>query len=294
MSSGELSQARLSFSQLLLELIIKLFTIGIFSVEGGAKAWFEIILVSAALCASGYLLWWQIPLLIIAIILGTFAAGMFSLLAPYYKGAGSLTANHQIALAIKIMSEQNFGKISTLSGDELEQRLKQIYEAQRILEKHPKLAGQLVSLQSASNNINQTRDVAFRRAEVFRRAKEKKKQEEADLRKKEQEIYEKNLNKKSEREKWLNEQRRINQFTGGCPPDNRYSPPRCRTGYPIKVTLELDREKDGFDGIIWEPKDKKYQTITPQWCYQSIEEAENESGRYRFRLPEYKRKRRKK
>ena len=43
---------------LLSETPIKLFTLGIFSVESGAKAYFELILVIAALCASGYILLW--------------------------------------------------------------------------------------------------------------------------------------------------------------------------------------------------------------------------------------------
>lgn len=42
---------------LLGEILIKLFTLGIFSVESGAKAYFELILIIATLCASGYILW---------------------------------------------------------------------------------------------------------------------------------------------------------------------------------------------------------------------------------------------
>jgi hypothetical protein len=82
-------------------------------------------------------------------------------------------------------------------------------------------------------------------------------------------------------EAWLREQRKRAKFTGGCPPDNRYNPPRCRPGYPIKVTL--NKKPDGADGIIWKPSDVEYDTVEPKWCYPSMQEAEAEAGIYRFR-----------
>ncbi|MGB3239348.1 MAG: hypothetical protein WBB29_13700, partial [Geitlerinemataceae cyanobacterium] len=63
----------------------------------------------------------------------------------------------------------------------------------------------------------------------------------------------------------------------------RYNPPKCRVGYPIKVTL--NKKEDGFDGIIWKPSDTEYDAVTPRWCYQSVDEAKNERGQYRFRRP---------
>ena len=284
MASRNLPQISLSLPHLWLELLIKLFAIGIFSVEGGAKAWFELILVSAALCASGYILWWQIPLLILAIILGTFAAGVFSLLAPKYVEAKDLTATCQIASTLKTLSEYNLKEISSLSEDDLEQRLKQIYKAQQILEKNPKLVEQLSELQSALHNINHSHDIGVAKVIHHKKVEQKKKHEYAELKRKEWEAYQEKLKKevelKNKHERWLDEQRRNAQFTGGCPPDNKS---RCRDGYPIKVTI--DKKEDGFDGIIWKPSDTEYERITPQWCYQSVAEAEKESGKYRFRRP---------
>ena len=262
MASRNLPQIGLSLPHLWLELLVKLFAIGIFSVEGGAKAWFELILVSAALCASGYILWWQIPLLILAIILGTLAAGVFSLLAPKYMEAKDLTATHQIASTLKTLSEYNLKEISSLSEDDLEQRLEQIYKAQQILEKNPKLVEQLSELQSALRNINQSHNIASAEIKNINQVKEKKKKE-AELKRKETE----------------------SEFTGGCPPDYRYSPPRCREGYPIKVIK--DKKLDGADGIIWKPSDTEYKKKVKNIfrCYKSVEEAEKECGKYRFRRP---------
>ncbi len=61
------------------------------------------------------------------------------------------------------------------------------------------------------------------------------------------------------------------------------TPPIYRPGYPIKVTL--NKKEDGFDGIIWKREDTEYNSITPKWCYQSVQEAEEEKGQYRFRRP---------
>ena len=74
---------------------------------------------------------------------------------------------------------------------------------------------------------------------------------------------------------------------GGCPPDRSSGAVKCPPGYPIKVTLNLDKKKDGYDGVIWQPSDGlNYERVTNlKWCYQSVEDAEAESGRYRFRRP---------
>lgn len=312
---------------LLLEVLVRLFTLGIFSVEGGAKAWFEVILVTAALCASGYILWWQIPLLIAAIILATLAAGMFSVLAPQYLEVEKFQADKQISSALLTMSKYNLNEIYTLSGGRLEERLEQLHKAQKILEKNPKIVEQISELQLALTNINQSEHFASEKLVIQREtyarqqqelqelekkrkeAEERKRQEEADLRRQEwrayqerlrrdaelkaqqeklrQEAKEKEKQEASDRERarlnWLYEQRRRENFTGGCPPDNRFDPPRCRPGYPVKVTL--NKKEDGFDGIIWKPSDAEYDSVTPKWCYRSVPEAEAERGKYRFRRP---------
>lgn len=311
----------------LLEILVKLFTLGIFSVEEGAKAWFELVLVTAALCASGYILWWQIPLLIAAIILATLAAGMFSVLAPQYLEVGNLEVSKQVAETLQAISEHNLNEISTLSGNRLEQRLEQLYKAKQIFENNPEIVEQISGLQSVFNTINQTHHIADKKLatqhEAFarrqrqieelekqrRESEEKRQQEENERKRKEWEADQLRLKReaelkaqqerlrqvareeeeqeKAERKRrwkaWLNEERRREKFTGGCPPDNQYEPPRCRPGYEVKVTL--NKTEDGFDGIIWKPSDAKYNTVIPKWCYPSVHEAEAERGQYRFRRP---------
>ena len=283
MDSGDFPQTPLLLRHLLLELSVKLFTIGIFSVEEGSKAWFELILVTAAICASGYLLWWQVPLLIIVVILSPIAAGMFSLLAPVYMNSENLTATNQFASTIQFISEYNLKEILKLSGGDLEQRLKQIHEVQKIFNENPNLVEQISKLQSALDNINQTHDIAVAKVTHNNKVKERKRYEEAELKRKEWEDHQENLKKiaelKARKEKWLNEERRNAQFTGGCPPYNK----KCRDGYPIKVTI--DKKEDGFDGIIWKLSDTQYEGIEPKWCYESVEEAEKEHGKYKFRRP---------
>jgi hypothetical protein len=293
----------------LLELLIELFTLGIFSVEGGAKAWFELILVTAVLCLSGYFLWWQIPLLIATIILATFAAGMFSVLAPQYLDTGNFRANEKIAATLQVISDYNLNEIPTLSGNRREKRLEQLYKAQKIFERNPKIVEQISELRSIFNNINQVCDIAEEQEKQRKESEEKKQQEEADRKRRESEARqerrkreaelkaqqekvrqaakEKEEQEASQQEKiwktWLYEQRRMENFTGGCPPDNSYEPPRCRPGYPIKVTL--NKKEDGFDGIIWQPSDTGYEKVKPRWCYKSVQEALAERGKYRFRRP---------
>jgi hypothetical protein len=278
MASKDLPQIPLEYR--LIKILIELFAVGIFSVEGGGKAWFELILVSAALCACGYILWWQIPLLILAIILGTFAAGMFSLLAPMYAGSENFTVTKTVTklviLPLKMISKYNLNKISNLSVDQLEQRLRQVSEAQQIFDRNRKIVQQISELESVFKDIRETRNIAVDKVETHRKEREKRQQEEAEA--------------KAQQEKWLDEQRKIYGFTDGCPPYEHNGELICK--YPHKIKVTLRKTNDGYDGIIWEPEDKKYKEVKqPVWCYQSVEEAERECGKYKFRIDEYKRKR---
>jgi hypothetical protein len=152
---------------LLGEILIKLFTLGIFSVESGAKAYFELILVIAALCASGYILWWQIPLLLMTIIFGTLAAGMFSVLAPQYlSGPNSIEPDKLILKSLKKISEDNLEEISKLSGQLLEDRLTCFYKAQKILEEYSDLVANIVELDKVLDNIRQSRYKATDKIEI--------------------------------------------------------------------------------------------------------------------------------
>lgn len=288
MISKDLPQIRLEQSNYsLLEFLVQLFTLGIFSVKGGVKAWFELVLVTAALCASGYILWWQIPFLIAAIILGTLAAGMFSVLLPEYLEVSNLEADKQITLALQTISEYNLKGISALSDSKLEQRLEKLYKARQILEGNPKIVEQISKLQLVLDNVNQAHHIATEKVVVQRETHTREQKEIRERARQHKEAEEKRKQEEAKQKKiwitWLNQQRRNQQFTGGCPPDDRYNPPQCRSGYEVKVTL--DKKEDGFDGIIWKPSDKKYASITPRWCYASVEEAEAESGKYKFRRP---------
>ena len=301
------------------ETLIKLFTLGIFSVESGAKAYFELILVIAALCASGYILLWQIPLLLVTIIFGTLAAGMFSVLAPQYlSGPNSIEPDKLILKSLKKISEENLEKTSQLSGQALKDRLICFHRAQKILENHSNLASYIMELDQVLDNIKQSYDEATEKIEIeeesYRRkqseelekqreaSEARRRKEEEDRDRKIQEAHQEEMRQaaepKSQQEKqrkadlaekekeeedyeqkrrwreWLEEQRRQKNFTGGCPPDNDYDPPRCRPNYPIKVTLNLNKREDGFDGIIWQPSDTEYETASrPKWCYSSVDEA---------------------
>ena len=309
---------------LLLELLVKLFAIGIFSVEGGVKAWFEFILIVTALCACGYVLWWQIPLLVLVIILSPIAAGLLCLTIPEYMDSRNLTANDQITSALKIISTYNLNEISTLSGDALDKRLEQFLKAKKIFEDNPTIFEKISKLQSVFDDISQAYDMADEMIEYqheidaernrqFERERQKnedrRRREQEDQLKREQEAYETRLKeeaikneqekirqkarekahqeaikRKKEREAWISEERRKAKYTGGCPPDGNSGEARCPHGYPVKVTLY--KKEDGYDGIIWDPSDGiRYEKIKPEWCYQSIREAELESGKYRFRRP---------
>lgn len=331
MKSRDLSSIRSSQPIYLLgEVLIKLFTLGVFSVESGAKAYFELVLVIAVLCACGYILWWQIPLLLATIIFGTLAAGMFSVLAPQYLlGPNSMEADKFILNSLKKISEDNLKEISKLSGQALEERLICFYKAQKILEDHSNLASNIAELDKILDNIKQSRYTATERIEIeikeeaYRRkqsedlekqhkaneSRQRKEQEdrdkeiqeayqekmrheakvEAQQEKKRKEAQATKIKENSEQKRiwneWLNDQRMREDFTGGCPPDHQYDSPRCRPGYPVKVTIA--KKEDGFDGIIWQPSDKKYDSVVNfKWCYESVKEAENESGKYRFRRPQ--------
>lgn len=308
---------------LLLELLVKLFAVGIFSVEGGVKAWFEFILVVASLCACGYILWWQIPLLVVVIILSPIVAGLLCLTIPAYIDSKNLTASDQVTSALKSVSTYNLNEVSTLSGNALEKRLEQFLKAKKIFEDNPKVFEQISKLQLVFDDINQAYDIADEMIEYQReidaeknreferqrqRDANRRKREQAEQQKREQEAYQIRLKEeaiRNEQEKirekarekenqeaikrqeqrsaWLSEERRKAQYTGGCPPDSNSGEARCPPGYPVKVTLY--KKEDGYDGIIWHPSDGKYETTKPQWCYQSIQEAESERGQYRFRRP---------
>ena len=286
---------------LLLELLAKLFIIGIFSVEGGIKAWFECILIITALCGCGYLIWWQIPLLILVIILSPIVAGLFCLTIPQYVNSENLTANDQVISVLKTISIYNLNEISKLSGTFLDTRLEQLLKAKKILQDNPEIFNKISKLQSVFDDIHQAYEVAneiieyqhevdAERNREFERQRqrdeERRKREQAEKLRRDKEVYQEKLKEEAikdeqekirqkEREKeqqekierqhqrvaWIREERRKANYTGGCPPDRSSGEARCPPDYPVKVTL--NKTKDGYDGIIWDPSDKaKYELVT--------------------------------
>ncbi|MGB3208841.1 MAG: hypothetical protein WBB28_27945 [Crinalium sp.] len=238
----------------ILQVLTELFTLGIFSVQGGAKAWFELLLVTATLFACGYLAWWQLIFILIALILGTLAAGIFSIIAPQYvsnkndevHGNKSIATLFATNLIVKF-SQNKVQEVDELSEKGLVKHLEKLEVALEIFTKYPDLVEVLPEIAIAVNNTNQGI------------------------------IYSK---QKQDR---LNQQRIDKGFTGGCPPEDRYDPPRCPHGYPIKVTL--NKPDKLYHGIIWIPTDTEYKRIKPEWCFESVQEALNERGKYRFRRP---------
>lgn len=271
----------------LLSLLVKLFALGIFSTEKGSKAWFELILVAGALCASGYLIWWQIPLLLLSIFLGTLAAGMFSVLCPQYLSENqSVQVDSQVSKTLSIISRFNAIQLENLSELELAARIKTIQKAIRILESHPEILKEASGFLSTLEVLETSRDFALAKSEYLReksealRIQSKLIEKERQRRTREDRI--RKQQKVEEQQNKLEAIRKEEGFTGGCPPDNRDTEPTCPLGYPVKVTLH--GTEDGYDGIIWSASHGKYLTIKPRWCYKSVEEALQEK-RYRFREP---------
>jgi hypothetical protein len=260
----------------IIELLTKLFTIGIFSVQGGAKAWFELILVIAVLFACGYLAWWELSFLILAMILGTLAAGIFAIIAPQYVNYQDVEAQNQFSatqLTIDLLNKisiNKVGEVNLLSGQNLLEHLIKLEKALEVFRKYPDLLENLSKLNETLNNINEELSFARDKAQVEEKARTQKEQQEADLRKQRHEA-------EQERQRQLTQKRREFGFAGGCPPDDSYDPPRCPANYTIKVTL--NGTTDGYDGIIWKPEDGEYSGITPVWCFESLEEARKETSR---------------
>lgn len=169
---------------LLIGLLTRLFAVGIFSTEGGAKAWFELTLVTAALCACGYILWWQVPLIIIAILLGTLAAGMISVLAPEYVETTQLTGSKSFSASLKAVSGYNLEKVSNLTGNELIEHLEVINKARAIFSAHPDIADRISDFQEVLTNIEQSLNVTSQKIQneqlirIFQRQQEEAEKQE--------------------------------------------------------------------------------------------------------------------
>jgi signal transduction histidine kinase len=268
-----------------LTVLIELFTIGIFSVQGGAKAWFELILLIAVLFACGYLAWWELSFLILAIILGTLAAGIFAIIAPQYVNYQNLEAQQNKFSATQLtiyllnkISVNKVGEVNLLSGLDLSEYLIKLEKALEIFRKYPDLLEKLSELNEIFNNIDKELSFARDKAQKEQQARAQKEQQEADLHKQRQEA-------EQQQQRQLIEKRREFGFAGGFPPDDSYDPPICPANYTIKVTLY--GTDDGYDGIIWKPEDGKKYDVKPVWCFESVTEAEKETNK-KLRRPKNK------
>jgi hypothetical protein len=291
----------------LLDLFVRIFTVGIFSTTGGAKAWFELFLVIAALSSCGYLLWWQVIFLVLILIFGTLAAGLLTLIHPQTLTTQQFGSERFVVSTLDGISRAKIQEVSYLSGDALTKHKSTLLKAAKILQDHPTLLDDLTQLKTTLQNIGQDYRTTQEKIQVEEEeAKEVERQKQANEqrrriqlaeleeqrkeadRKKQQQLAEQAKKKEEfERQEAINlqRQRREAGFSGGHPPLQRYGPSVCPHGYPIKVTL--NGTSDGFDGVIWKPEDgKQYDELKNlAWCFRSVEEAKSDIGRYRLTRP---------
>ena len=274
----------------IIELLIKLSTVGIHSSEEGAKAWFETLAVTATLMACGYLMWYQGLFIILALIFGAIAAGMFVFLAPDYTIQNNVTTKPAIN-TLKAISRIKTKKVNDLTGNELiEEKKCQINAINELRQKFPHLIEEYPELGEIFKTIRQGVTEASVKAdseekERTRREQAKKKQrEEAERKfneqkaKDEQELIRR---RQEEREPTLNEQRAQAGETSGRPPEPN-NPKHPPPGYPIKVTKNLKYvTNESHEGIYYRPDDSDYLKYDAAWWFES--EAHVPKHKYRRR-----------
>jgi len=241
------SFVRYSSPYQLLDLLARLFTIGIFSTTGGVKTWFELFLVIATLAACGYLIWWQAIFLILILIFGALAAGLLTLL-----DLDARVGLDHVRLLGGVVRQRKGLVMASKEEKEIERR-KNVAEQERQKQK--------IKLDRQRQEAEQERQQQL--AKQISKRLENERQTAAELER----------------------QRREVGFSGGHPPLNIYGTLTCPPDYPIKVTL--NGTSDGYNGIIWIPEDgKRYQNVTDlKWCFRSIAEALADSGKYKLRRP---------
>lgn len=280
----------------IIELLIKLSTVGIHSSEEGAKAWFETLAVTATLMACGYLVWYQGLFIILALIFGAIAAGMFVFLAPAYTIQNNVTTKPAIN-TLKAISRIKTKKLNELTGNELiEEKKCQINAINELEQKFPHLIEEYPELGEIFETIRQGVTEASVKAdseekERTRREQEKKKQrEEAERKfneqkaKDEQELIrrrQEEQRQQEKRERTLNEQRAKAGETSGHPPDPN-NPKYRPQGYPIKVTKNLTNES--HEGIYYRQDDYDYWDYDAAWWF----ESEAHVPKHKYRRPRKK------
>jgi hypothetical protein len=275
----------------IIELLIKLFTIGIHSSEEGPKAWFETLAVTATLMACGYLLWYQGILIIFALIFGAIAAGMFVFLAPAYTVQNNIATKPAVN-ALKTVAKIKKERISFLTGNKLIKETKcQIKAVNELAQNFPNLIQEYPELAQIFETITQGAKEGSEKADsekqkrTHREQEEQKQRVEAERKLNEQRTRAKQertrreqeeQRQQEERERTLNEKRaRAGELSGHPPdPNNLKHPP---PGYPIKVTKNLTKES--YKGIYYRPDDSDYWGYDAAWWFES--EAHVPKDKYR-------------
>ncbi|MEP0753066.1 hypothetical protein NDA03_12680 [Trichocoleus sp. Lan] len=283
----------LTSSFAIIELLIKLFTIGIHSSEEGPKAWFETLAVTATLMACGYLLWYQGILIILALIFGAMAAGMFVFLAPAYTIQNNIATKTAVN-ALKTVSIIKKERINHLTGNKLIKETNcQVKAINELKQNFPNLIQEFPEFAQIFETITQGAKEGSKKADVEKQKRASREQEEQKQRvEAERKLNEQRTRSKKEwtrreqeeqrqqevRERTLNDQRaRAGEFSGHPPdPNNPKHPP---LGYPIKVTKNLTKER--YKGIYYRPNDYDYWDYDAAWWF----ESEAHVPKHKYRRP---------
>jgi len=265
----------------IIELLTKLFTIGIHSSEEGPKAWFETFSVTATLMACGYLSWYYGIFIILTLIFGAIAAGMFVFLAPAYTIQNNI-ATKQAVNTLKTISRIKTERVTSLTGNKLiEEKNRQIKAINELTQNFPNLIQEYPELGEIFETIGQGAAEASGKADIEEQDRTRREQEE----KKQREEVERKLNEQKARaeqdrtrqkkeqkrqqeklERTLNELRVKAGEPSGHPPDPN-NPKHPPPGYPIKVTKNLTNES--HKGIYYRQDDYDYWDYNADWWFES-------------------------
>jgi hypothetical protein len=280
----------------IIELLIKLFTIGIHSSEEGPKAWFETFAVTATLMACGYLAWYYGIFIILSLIFGAIAAGMFVFLAPAYTIQNNIATKPAVN-TLKTISRIKTERVNSLTGNELiEEKARQTKAINELAQNFPHLIQEYPELGEIFETIRQGAAEASVKSDIEeqertrREQEEKKQREEAERKLNEQKARaeqewirqkQQKQRQREEQERTLNELRARAGEPSGYPPDPN-NPKHPPPGYPIKVTKNLTNES--HKGIYYRQDDYDYWDYNADWWF----ESEAHVPKHKYRRPRLK------
>ncbi|MBW4546324.1 MAG: hypothetical protein KME25_18040 [Symplocastrum torsivum CPER-KK1] len=251
----------------IIEVLLKLFTIGIHSSEEGPKAWFETFAVTATLMACGYLAWYYGIFIILSLIFGAIAAGMFVFLAPAYTIQNNIATKPAVN-TLKTISRIKTERVNSLTGNELiEEKARQIKAINELAQNFPHLIQEYPELGKIFETIRQGAAEASVKSDIEEQERTRQKQQEQRQR--------------EERERTLNELRARAGEPSGYPPDPN-NPKHPPPGYPIKVTKNLTNES--HKGIYYRQDDYDYWDYNADWWF----ESEAHVPKHKYRRPRLK------